>query len=128
MKARTSFVLGALAVFAKLLLSCSPQRGAVTFYDNIPPPCQTVRGLKQKKVIQVYSEEQLRKHYGLSFRVRFNDGVSPQLYGVLYYQNKKQNLYCMALPDGRFAMFRDSRIDRHRTNMIQELCYPIQEC
>ncbi len=98
------------------------------FYDTIPPHCNTTAGLKQKVVRPVYSERELIQHYGLSFRVYFNDNVSPYLYGALYYQNRKQNLYCMALTDGRFAVFSDSQIDEHKRNMIHEVCYPFKDC
>ena len=120
-------VLPWLGSIALLLFACRGGRSVVTFYNTIPPLCNTVRGLKQKKIIPVHNEKQLRKHYGLTFRIRFNDKVSPTLYGALYYQDDANNLYCMALPNGRFALFRDSKIGR-RKNIIQEVCYPIQEC
>lgn len=106
------------------------KQGVVLFHDEIPIFCNRGRGLKQKKIIPVYSEKELRQHYGLSFQIRFNDGLSPRLYGALYYQNRKKNLYCMALPNGRFASFSDSKVKHRRNaqNVIQELCYPLQEC
>ncbi len=103
------------------------QQGVIYFHDNIPSICNTSHGLKQKKIIPVYSEKQLRDHYGLTFEIRFRDHKSPRLYGALYYQDPKKNLYCMALPNGRFASFSDSKIGNGR-NLIQELCYPIKEC
>ncbi|MCB1326068.1 MAG: hypothetical protein KDK35_12600 [Leptospiraceae bacterium] len=103
-------------------------RGAVTFYDSIPAQCNTTRGLRQQEVRVVHSESELREHYGLTFIVRFNDGVSPALYGTLYYQDQSLNRYCMALPDGRFAVFSDSSIDAETNNFVQEVCYPIKDC
>ena len=102
--------------------------GTVTYLPNIPSNCTTTTGIKQKIVKKVTSEAELRKHYGLTFKVRFNDQVSPTLYGALYYQDKNQNLYCMALPDGRFAVFHDSQISENRKNIIQEVCYPLSDC
>ncbi len=102
--------------------------GVVYFHDTVPAQCKVTRGIKQKKVIPVYSENELRKHYDLTFQIRFNDEKSPRLYGSLYYQDREKNLYCLALPNGRFATFSDSKIDIYRHNIIQELCYPIQEC
>ena len=103
------------------------RKGVVHFHDQVPPFCNKGRGLKQKKIIPVHSEKELRQHYGLTFQIRFNDGISPRLYGALYYQNVKKNLYCLALPNGRFASFSDSKVGRRR-NVIQELCHPLQEC
>jgi tRNA U34 5-methylaminomethyl-2-thiouridine-forming methyltransferase MnmC len=71
--------------------------------------------------------EQLQKHYRLTFHVWFQDGISPELYGTLYYQNRRENKYCMALPDGNFAVFADSRVGR-KPNISHEVCYPIKDC
>ena len=115
-------------MFFTFIACINPKKtGVVNFHDEIPLICDEGRGLKQKKVIAVHSENQMREHYGLTFKIRFQDGVSPRLYGALYYQNPKKNLYCMSLPNGRFASFSDSKIGRLR-NIVQELCYPIQEC
>jgi len=102
--------------------------GVVQFTKEIPTECNTTTGLKQKVVRAVYSERELVQHYGLSFQVHFNDKKSPDLYGALYYQNRDTNLYCMALPDGRFAVFQDSQIDEHKRNVIHEVCYPLKDC
>ena len=75
----------------------------------------------------VFSEQELIKHYGISFLIRFRDQASPQLYGALYYLDQEQNLYCMALPDGRFAVFSNSRIGG-KDNIIQEICHPLKKC
>lgn len=105
-----------------------PARGVVRYHTDIPADCPTTSGIKQSVVRRVSSEGELRKHYGLTFKVHFNDGVSPTLYGTLYYQNRDRNLYCMALPDGRFASFEDSQVSEHRRNVMQEICFPIQDC
>lgn len=102
-------------------------QGAVTFYRSIPDICNTTRGLKQKTVIRATSEEQLRSHYGLTFLVRFQDGISPPVYGTLYYQNQDQNRYCMATPDGRFAVFANSQVNGI-DNIVQEVCFPLKDC
>ena len=102
-------------------------QGAVTFYGDIPDQCNQTRGLKQKVVIRATSEDELRSHYGLTFLVRFQDGVSPPVYGTLYYQNEDLNRYCMATPDGRFAVFANSQVNGY-DNIVQEVCYPIKEC
>lgn len=101
--------------------------GAVAYFAEIPARCNTVRGIKQKVIRRVRSEQELRDHYGLTFLVRFNDGVSPPLYGSMYYQNRDENRYCMALVDGGFAVFSDRKVGIKR-NVIQEVCYPIQVC
>jgi len=105
-----------------------PSTGVVSFQKSIPSQCSTGIGLKQKVVRQVFSEKALIDHYGLTMLVRFNDKISPELYGTLYYQNPAENRYCMALPDGRFAMFSDSQIDTNKRNVIQEVCYPFSDC
>lgn len=87
-----------------------------------------MQGLKQTVVKRVTSEEELVKHYGITFRVRFQDRVSPDLYGALYYQNQTENKYCMALPDGRFAIFADRQLAENTMNVSQEVCYPIMRC
>ncbi|MBI41142.1 MAG: hypothetical protein CMF59_16215 [Leptospiraceae bacterium] len=102
--------------------------GAVSYYDGIPQQCNEVRGLKQKIVKAGDSEQELIDHYGITFLVRFQDKESPALYGTLYYQNPRKNLYCMALTDGRFASFSDSQIDANRRNFIQEVCHPLKKC
>lgn len=102
--------------------------GAVSFYDSVPEQCNEVRGLKQNSVKGGDSEKELIEHYGITFLVRFQDQKSPQLYGTLYYQNPRENLYCMALTDGRFASWGDREIDVNRRNFIQEVCYPLQSC
>lgn len=102
--------------------------GAVTFHNDIPPDCAVVQGLKQTVVKRVTSEQDLIKHYGITFRVRFQDQVSPELYGALYYQNLTENKYCMALPDGRFAVFGDKKLAENSMNVSQEVCYPILKC
>lgn len=124
--------LTVLAVLVAALSACSSffgreTVGAVRFQNSIPDECNVTRGLKQKKVIRATSENQLRSHYGLTFLVRFQDGVSPPVYGTLYYQNKDLNRYCMATPDGRFAIFANSQINGE-DNIIQEVCYPLKEC
>ena len=122
-----------IALFSALL-QCGMIRpsegrsGVVQFTKEIPAECNTTTGLKQKVVRAVYSERELVQHYGLSFQVHFNDKKSPDLYGALYYQNRDTNLYCMALPDGRFAVFQDSHIDEHKRNVIHEVCYPLKDC
>ena len=129
------FFLPVLPITAFLFISgCSlftripASTGVVQFYDDIPAECATTSGVKQSVVRRVTSESDLRKHYGLTFKVHFNDNVSPTLYGTLYYQSGERNLYCMALPDGRFATFQDSQISQNRRNVVQEVCYPIQDC
>lgn len=102
-------------------------RGAVHFSMDIPQNCNETRGIKQKKVIKADSMEQLERHYRLTFHVWFQDGISPELYGTLYYQNRQENKYCMALPDGQFAVFSDSRVGR-KPNISHEVCYPIKDC
>ncbi len=101
--------------------------GAVDFFGEVPALCNRTRGIKQQTVRRVTNEQELRAHYGLTFVVRFNDGISPPLYGSMYYQNQNENRYCMALTSGHFAMFSDRPIGIKR-NLIQEVCYPIQEC
>lgn len=103
------------------------ETGVVEYYSNIPEECNTVRGLTQSVVKQVDSEQQLVDHYGLSFHVWFQDGVSPELFGALYYQNRNEGKYCMALPDGEFAVFYDSMIG-HKPNVSHEVCYPLKDC
>ncbi len=123
-----------LPIALLLLSSCHSwpfsrsERSVVRYYDSIPRECDTTQGIRQKQVIQASSDQELKDHYGLTFLVWFNDGISPVLYGTLYYQSEKRNLYCMALPDGRFAVFHDRQIDRHRRNVVHEVCYPIKEC
>lgn len=127
-------LLGMSAALGLMLPACrqitrpEPARGVVRYHTDIPTDCRTTSGIKQPVVRRVSSEAELRKHYGLTFKVHFNDGVSPTLYGTLYYQNKDRNLYCMALPDGRFASFEDSQVSEHRRNVMQEICFPIQDC
>jgi len=121
------------AVLSGLFCQCKVERqtlpvGAVTFHNDIPADCATVQGLKQSTVKRVKSEEELIKHYGITFRVRFQDKVSPDLYGALYYQNPGENKYCMALPDGRFAIFADKKLGENTMNVSQEVCYPILKC
>ena len=116
-----------LAFFFSCSLRLPKQKGVVRFYNSIPENCTTVKGLKQKQVIPVYTEKQLRNHYNITFLIRFNDNESPSLYGTLYHQDQEKNLYCMALLRGKFAVFSDSPIGKRR-NMIQEVCYPIREC
>ncbi|MCR9144153.1 MAG: hypothetical protein NXI24_18035 [bacterium] len=125
-------VAAMLTLFFSVAPGCSSflgreTRGAVTFYNDIPDQCNTTRGLKQKTVIRATSESQLRSHYGLTFLVRFQDGVSPPVYGTLYYQNEDLNRYCMATPGGRFAVFANSRVNGV-DNIVQEVCYPIKDC
>lgn len=105
----------------------SKKHGVVTFYNSIPSKCPKSRGLKQKVIKPVYSHSEMINHYGISFLIRFQDKISPDLYGVLYHQNKDKNLYCMALPDGRFALFHDQIINS-KSNIIQEICYPLKNC
>ena len=102
--------------------------GAVSFFDSVPEQCNEIRGLKQSRVASADSEQELIDHYGITFLVRFQDKESPTLYGTLYYQNPRENLYCMALTDGRFASFGDKQISQNRRNFIQEVCYPLQNC
>ena len=120
---------GLVLIFS--FFSCSlrypRQKGVVRFYRSIPEHCKTVKGLKQKKIIPIYTEKQLRDHYKITFLIRFNDNKSPTLYGALYHQDQEKNLYCMALLKGKFAVFSDSPIGRRR-NVIQEVCAPIREC
>lgn len=104
------------------------KKGVVSYYNSIPPVCSETKGIKQKTVKKVNSTSALESHYKITMLVRFQDKVSPSLYGTLYYQDRASNLYCMALPDGRFASFSNSQIDQNRKNMIQEICYPIQKC
>lgn len=103
-------------------------KGAVKFYADVPPECNTIKGLKATTVKRVTSEKALIDHYGLTFRIRFQDKISPELYGALYYQDEKENKYCMALPDGRFAIFEDSKVDVNKNNVMQDLCHPIMSC
>ncbi len=105
-----------------------PPRGVVTYFNDVPAECPTGKGLKQTVVKRVTSEKDMIRHYGMTFRVRFQDKVTPELYGALYYQDKGENMYCMALPDGRFATFRDSQVGEHQMNIAQEVCYPLQAC
>ena len=100
----------------------------VTYYNDVPQNCSEIKGLKQTVVRRVTSEKELIRHYGMTFRVRFQDKVTPELYGALYYQDAKENKYCMALPDGRFAVFHDSQLAEHTMNAAQEVCYPIMAC
>ena len=104
-----------------------PSRGVVTSYSGIPSSCTTTLGLKQKVVKQAQSEDELIRHYGLTFLVRFQDGESPALYGTVYHQDPDANKYCMALPDGRFATYTQSKIGV-KDNMYQEICYPLRDC
>lgn len=129
------FLLPGMALITLLpVIGCaeSPDRvgpsGVVEYYNHVPSSCDTVRGLRQKELIPVHSEKRLREHYGMTFHVWFNDGVTEELYGTLYYQNEKENLYCMALPDGNFAVFHDRMVDRHKKNIAHEICYPLREC
>ena len=123
-----------IPIFLMFISSCSifvkkpKMQGAVQFYSEIPEQCGTARGIRQKTIEKITSENQMRSHYGLTFLVRFNDGISPVLYGVLYYQNSSENKYCMAVNDGTFAVFSDSQIDEHRKNIIHEICYPLNDC
>lgn len=103
------------------------ERGSVRFSQATLPGCEATNGLTQKEVRRVYSDAELIGHYGLSFWIRFRDPVSPPLYGALYYQNAATNIYCMALPNGYFAAFADRPRER-RSNIIQEVCHPIQHC
>jgi hypothetical protein len=103
------------------------QQGAVTYYSSIPDLCSTTRGLKQKTVVRASTENELRSHYGLTFLIRFQDGVTRPVYGTLYYQNEDLNRYCMATPDGRFAVFSNSQVNG-LDNIIQEICFPIKDC
>ena len=105
-----------------------PQDSIVQFYTNVPETCSSVNVLKQKNLKRVSSEDELIKHYGLTFLVRFNDGKTRPIYGTLYYSSSEENKYCMVLPDGNFAVIKDKQIDQYRKNVIQEVCYPIQEC
>ncbi|MFN3604951.1 MAG: hypothetical protein ACK4UJ_09605 [Leptonema sp. (in: bacteria)] len=104
------------------------QWGAVEIYEHIPERCKHTKGLKQKKVILAKTEKELIEHYGITFLIYFNDGVSPILYGTLYHFDPENNLYCLALPNGKIALFRDKQIDFYRNNIIQEICYPIKPC
>jgi len=126
--------IAVLSLYGLLISSCSlfsPETkvpATIRFYDTIPPECSKTRGIKQNEVRRVTSEQELRSHYGITFHVYFNDRKSPDLYGSLYYQDRTENKYCMALPDGRFAVFHDRMIDEHKHNVVHEVCYPIQEC
>ncbi len=102
--------------------------GVVDIYDFIPEFCKESLGLKQKKVILAKSENELKEHYGITFLVSFNDHISPILYGTLYYIDSDKNLYCMALPNEKIAVFKDSKVDMYRNNIKQEICYPIKIC
>jgi len=138
---RTSLLTGAFSafLFSSLILffaSCKTtgeqkpipvRQGAVEFFNSIPEGCTATKGIKQQSVARVTSEQALRSHYGLTFQVRFNDGVTAPLYGSLYYQSASENKYCMALPDGRFAVFQDSKVGE-KPNVMQEVCYPLQDC
>lgn len=124
----TGIVLSSVLSHCGMIRPPENRSGVVRFTKEIPTECNTTTGLKQKVVRAVYSERELIQHYGLSFQVHFNDKKSPDLYGALYYQNRDTNLYCMALPDGRFAIFMDSQIDEHRRNVIHEVCYPLKDC
>ncbi|MBX7057954.1 MAG: hypothetical protein K1X75_07795 [Leptospirales bacterium] len=120
-------IVAASALAGGCAFILSERHGAVRIYSSIPSQCSTTRGLKQSRVIAVQSENELREHYGLTFLVSFNDGVTPPVYGALYYNDPAENLYCMALADGRFAVFSDSAVGPRR-NVMQEICYPIKEC
>ncbi len=129
---KTKFLI-LLIVLIQFEGTCSKRKknptgpSVVHFHKEIPKFCSTTMGLKQKKVIPVFSEKEMQEHYGITFLVRFNDDNSDSLYGVLYYQNQRKNIYCMALPNGTFASFSDSSIGQ-RKNIIQEICYPLHEC
>lgn len=130
--------LALTAAFALITTNCltttggstspSDTVGVVSFFSSVPAGCTEANAIKQKKVKSVSSQSELESHYKITMLVRFQDNVSPSLYGTLYYQNREKNLYCMALPDGRFAAFSDSQVSANRKNMIQEVCYPIQKC
>lgn len=102
--------------------------GVVEIYDFIPKFCNKTQGIKQKQVILAKSEKQLIEHYGITFLVSFNDQISPILYGTLYYIDPEKNLYCMALPNEKIAVFKDRKLDAYRNNVMQEICYPIKLC
>lgn len=124
-------ILAATLLIPTLFSGChfllGDRQGAVRYYSNIPSQCSVTRGLRQKEVARVTSEQQMRDHYGLTFLITFNDGKSPALYGAMYYQSQEENRYCVALPDGRFAVVEDSLIGSRR-NMMQEVCFPIKDC
>lgn len=126
------FLIPLIATILSFSCSPSPDRvgnsGVVRYYDSIPSECNEIRGLRQKELKQVKTEQELRNHYGMTFHVWFNDGITEELYGALYYQNREENLYCMALPDGSFAVFEDSQITNFRKNVAHEICYPLREC
>ncbi|MCE9598003.1 MAG: hypothetical protein K8S54_08545 [Spirochaetia bacterium] len=124
----TAFLILGFAVSCGFFQPTQRSKGAVKFYPDIPPDCNTTKGLKVTTVKRVTSEKDLIEHYGLTFRITFQDKISPDLYGALYYQDEKENKYCMALPDGRFATFEDSKLAPNKNNVMQDLCHPIVSC
>lgn len=89
--------------------------------------CAEIKGLKINEVKLAYSEEELIQHYKMTFLVHFRDGISPILYGSIYHFDFDQNFFCMALPNGSIASFYDHYING-KSNVIQEICYPIKTC
>jgi len=100
--------------------------GVVKIYSEIPEKCSTIKGLNKKKVILSYNEKELIQNYGMTNLVYFKDGISPILYGSFYYLDFDNDIYCMALLDGKIALI--EKPNKEKKNMIHQICYPLMKC
>ncbi len=96
---------------------------SIEIYNKIPEKCNVIKGINKKTVKIAYSEDDLIKFYGMTNLVYLKNEESPILYGSLYYFDFENEMYCMALANGYFAV-----IYNKNNNMIQEICYPINIC
>lgn len=96
---------------------------SIEIYKRIPDKCNIIKGINRKIVQVARNEQELIQFYGMTNLVYFNNEQSPILYGSLYYFDFENDTYCMALANGYFAV-----IHNKNKNMIQEICYPLNEC
>ncbi len=120
-----------LLVSLIFFLSCSfftkkPQTiGNIEIYEQIPSVCNSIKGLNKEKVVLSFSEMELIQHYGITNLVYFKDNSGPVLYGTLYYMDFDNDIYCMALMNGKIAVIKEPNLN---SKMFHQICYPLTKC
>lgn len=118
-----------LALILVYLLNCKYfQRTKYVYesmiiYKKIPEECKEIKGINKSQVMVARNEQELIQFYGMTNLVYFKGETTPILYGSLYYLDFDNEIYCMALLHGYFAV-----IYNKKNTMVQEICYPIKEC
>jgi hypothetical protein len=114
-----------------LLLSClyfakkTITIGNTEIYDQIPTICNKIKGLNKEKVVLSFSEKELIQNYGITNLVYFKDNSGPILYGTLYYMDFDNDIYCMALMNGKIAVIKQPNLNG---KMFHQICYPLAKC